>query len=130
LMEKVTADPELFYDKLKDRAYTYEDSPYQDLRQVLALESEGVPELQSDYEAFCKALADAVVLTGDVYQTLPPDMRLHPDDFCGLTCYTPQPDVKMSELNAYFKKTYRWADASGFGLLVGYQGTPETTPVP
>ena len=70
--KKVTADPELFYDKLKDRAYTYEDSPYQDLRQVLALESEGVPELQSDYEAFCKALADAVVLTGDVYQTLPP----------------------------------------------------------
>ena len=57
-------------------------------------------------------------------------MRLHPDDFCGLTCYTPQPDVKMSELNAYFKKTYRWADASGLGLLVGYQGTPETTPVP
>ena len=130
LMEKVTADPELFYDKLKDRAYTYEDSPYQDLRQVLALESEGVPELQSDYEAFCKALADAVVLTGDVYQTLPPDMRLHPDDFCGLTCYTPQPDVKMSELNAYFKKTYRWADASGFGLLVGYQAAPETAPMP
>ncbi|MFQ8806599.1 MAG: hypothetical protein ACLR8Y_17815 [Alistipes indistinctus] len=27
LMEKVTADPELFYDKLKDRAYAYEDSP-------------------------------------------------------------------------------------------------------
>ena len=80
--------------------------------------------------AFCKALADAVVLTGDVYQTLPPDMRLHPDDFCGLTCYTPQPDVKMSELNAYFKKTYRWADASGFGLLVGYQAAPETAPMP
>lgn len=46
--------------------------PIRILRQVLALESEGVPELQSDYEAFCKALADAVVLTGDVYQTLPP----------------------------------------------------------
>lgn len=130
LMEKVTADPELFYDKLKDRAYTYEDSPYQDLQQVMMLESETYPALQPLYEAFCKALSDAVVLAGYTYRTLPSDMRLQPEDFCGLTCYTPQPDVKMSELNAYFKKTYHWADASGFGLLVGYQAAPETVPAP
>lgn len=128
LMEKVAADPQLFYDNLKDRAYTYEDSPYQDLLQIMMLESENDPALQPLYEAFCKALNDAVVLAGHAYRTLPSDMRLLPEDFCGLTCYTPQPDVNLAELNAYFKKTYRWADASGFGSMVGYQAAPETVP--
>lgn len=130
IMGKVTADPQLFYDNLKDRAYTYEDSPYQDLQQVMMLERETAPTLQPLYDAFCKALSDAVVLAGYTYRTLLPNMRLQPEDFCGRACYTPQPDVKMSELNAYFKKTYRWADASGFGLLVSYQSTPATTPAP
>lgn len=74
----------------------------------MMLERETAPTLQPLYEAFCKALSDAVALAGYTYRTLPSDMRLQPEDFCGLTCYTPQPDVKMSELNAYFKKTYRF----------------------
>ena len=130
LMEKVAADAQLFNDNLKDRAYTYEDSPYLDLRQIMKLVSENDPALQPLYEAFCKALNDAVVLAGYAYRTLPSDMQLQPEDFCGLTCYTPQPDVKLAELNAYFQKTYRWADASGFGLMVGYQAAPEMVPAP
>lgn len=71
IMGKVTADPQLFYDNLKDRAYTYEDSPYQDLQQVMMLERETAPTLQPLYDAFCKALSDAVVLAGYTYRTLP-----------------------------------------------------------
>lgn len=104
--------------------------PIRTYGRYLALESEGVPELQSDYEAFCKALADAVVLTGDVYQTLPPDMRLHPDAFLRADLLHPAVGCQNVRIERVFQKTYRWAGCLRFGLLVGYQGTPETTPAP
>lgn len=119
VMTRLAADPEAFYANLRDKAYSYSNDPFfSDLRQVIELQCDDPQNPSAEITDFFKALEQAVPLKG-FSERWEEDMLLSPEAFCGLSCYVPHQNIPMlDKLQEYYRKHYKWAEASGFDLLI------------
>ncbi len=118
LLEKYAADPDSYYGKLSGNLlFVTEDLPLCDLNQAIQWGCKDDPALANDYQTFVDALDAAIVQQWSVTRADTPTLT-SPDDFCGMSCYVPMRDTRLTRLNEYYKTQYSWPVAAGFDLLI------------
>ena len=118
LVETYAADPDSYFDKLNGNLlFVDEDLPLCDLNQAIAIGYAGNTALQNDYTTFVNALEAAIPQQWSVTRQGNPNLA-SPEDFCGISCYVPMRDPRVTRLNEYYKTNYSWPAASGFDLLI------------
>ena len=121
VMTSLAGDLPKFYRNLSDKVYHYEgDGAFSDLRQIIELQCDDPDNPSEEIAAFFDAINRAVPLKGatEKHWADKEEMLLSPEDFCGLSCYVPQQNSRLDRFQEYYRTHYKWAEASGFDLLI------------